>query len=48
MNEKDEALKACIKLFESWRDGIFAKIGVQWFGEPPAIQAARKALNGNT
>jgi len=39
-----EVLEANIILFESWRDGIFKKIGVSWGEEPPAIKAARKLL----
>lgn len=34
----------CVTLFEFWRDGIFKTIGVEWVEEPPAIWAARKAL----
>ena len=39
-----EALDGMIVLFEMWRDGIFAKQGITWVEEPPAIQTARTAL----
>ena len=39
-----QAAKACIVLFEAWRDGIFARQGIQWVSEPPAIQKARAAI----
>ena len=42
--EYTKALQDCIALFEAWRDGIFAKIGVTWMEEPPAIQKARAIL----
>ena len=42
----EAALKACIEMFEAWRDGIFKRMGIKWTEEPPAIVAARAALDG--
>jgi hypothetical protein len=39
-----DALAACIDLFEAWRDGIFARSGITWTKEPPAIVKARAWL----
>jgi hypothetical protein len=33
-----------VELFESFRDGIFKRLGVKWEDEPPAIKAARAIL----
>ena len=35
-----------ITLFEAWRDGIFARSGITWDEEPPAIVVARQMLKG--
>lgn len=40
-----EVISNLIKLFEAWRDGIFANSGIVWEKEPPAIIAARAYLD---
>jgi len=40
-----QAGKDTLQLFEAWRDGVFAGIGIKWKEEPPAIKAMREALS---
>lgn len=39
-----EACKQSVELFEAWRDGIFARLGIHWIEEPPAIKEMRAAI----
>jgi hypothetical protein len=44
ITQLEGALRSNIELFEAWRDGIFAQVGIQWVEEPPAIRAVRALL----
>ena len=38
------ACKAQLDLFESWKEGIFTRLGIQWEVEPEAVTMARAAI----
>jgi hypothetical protein len=42
-----DACHRCLDLFESWRAGIFTRLGIAWVSDedaPPAIIAVKAAL----
>ncbi len=39
-----DSVQSLISLFETWRDSIFANLGVTWIEEPPSIIDAREAI----
>lgn len=44
LNTMLAALEDAVKLFEAWEGGIFNDVGIAWVSPPPAIAAARAAI----